>query len=180
MALVGGHRFGVSMGEVFPHGVFALTVEEAMDFDEKSGRRSPSKDKVTGLRVYAVTCIDRDPEARRKEVKVKVLADVQPVLPVEVLPGSGLCSVVFSGMTVTPYVEDGRGGGRSRLAVSLRATGVHEPGKATGSSTGASSPGTGSGTTSGSGGGSAGRATRDTASAAVGSVVAGSGEAKAA
>jgi hypothetical protein len=178
MALLAGHRFGVSMGEVFPHGVFALSVEEAMDFDEKSGRRSPSKDKVTGLRAYAVTCIDRDPEARRKEVKVKVLADVQPVLPTEVLPGSGLCSVVFSGMTVTPYVEDGRVGGRSRLAVSLRATGVHEPGK----STGASSPGTGSGSNpgSGSGGASAGRAGRDTAAAVSGSVVTGSGEAKAA
>jgi hypothetical protein len=136
MALQGGHRFAVSMAEVFPDGVYALGVEEAQDYDEKTGRRTPSKDKQTGQRVFVVTGMDRDPEARRKEIKVKVSAPHMPELPEEILPGSGLRAVEFTGLTITPYVEDGRGGGRARLAFSYRATGVHAQGKApTGSAT---------------------------------------------
>src|SRR6476469_6315996 len=105
MALMGGHRFVVSMAELFPHGVYALGVQQAEDFDEGSGRRSPAKDKQSGSLVWTVTCIDRDAEARVKEVKVKVLAPVQPVLPPEVLPGSGLHAVEFTGLTITPYIN---------------------------------------------------------------------------
>ena len=72
MALQGGHRFAVSMADVFPYGVYAMSVEQAQDYDEKSGRRTPSKDKQTGELVWTVTVIDRDPEAREKQVKVKV------------------------------------------------------------------------------------------------------------
>ncbi len=128
MALQGGYRFAVAMGDVFPHGVYAMGVEQAMDYDEKTGRQTPSKDKQTGELVWTVTCIDRDPEARVKEVKVKVSAPHQPVLPPEVLPGSGLHAVDFDGLTITPYVNEGRG--RARLAYSYRATGVYPQGKA--------------------------------------------------
>ena len=76
MALQGGHRFAVSMGDVFPDGVYAMSVEQAQDYDEKSGRRTPSKDKQTGEWVWTVTVIDRDPEAREKQVKVKVTGPV--------------------------------------------------------------------------------------------------------
>ncbi len=130
MALQGGHRFAVSMAEVFPPGVYAMSVEQAMDYDEKSGRRTPAKDKHTGELVWTVTVIDRDPEAREKQVKVKVASPVQPVLPGEIMPGSGLHAVDFTDVTITPYVSEGRGGGRARLAYSLRASGVYAQGKA--------------------------------------------------
>lgn len=133
MALQSGHRFPVSMAEVFPHGLYAMGVEQAMDYDERTGRRSPTSDKQTGEPVWTVTCLDRDPEVRgTREVKIKVLAGVCPELPVELLPGSGIRPVEFSGMSVTPYVsENGR---RARLAFSFRATGVHAQGKAPGES----------------------------------------------
>lgn len=130
MALQGGHRFAVSMLDVFPHGLFALGVEQAQDFNEKTRARVPAKDKQTGELVWTVSCIDRDPEARQKEVRVKVTAPYCPTLPEELVAGSGIRPVEFSGLTVTPYVEDGRGGGRARLAFSFRATGVHAQGKA--------------------------------------------------
>src|SRR5215212_10573225 len=130
MALQGGHRFPVSMADVFPYGVYAMSVEQAQDYDEKSGRRSPSKDKLTGELVWSVTVIDRDPEAREKQVKVKVAGPYQPVLPGEIMPGSGLHPVDFTGLTITPYVNEGRAGGRARMAYSLRADGLHAQGKA--------------------------------------------------
>jgi hypothetical protein len=138
MALIGGHRFAVSMGDVFPAGVYALKVEAAEDYDEKTGRRTPTTDKLTGERVWTVTCMDRDPVARKAEVKVKVTAPVQPVLPDELLPDSGLSAVEFSGLTVTPYVDES--GRRARLAFSFRATGVHAQGKAPAAPTGQHGP----------------------------------------
>jgi hypothetical protein len=131
MALQGGHRFAVSMADLFPHGVYAMSVEQAEDYDAKTGRRSPTKDKQNGDQlVWTVTCIDRDPDARKKEIKVKVTGPYMPVLPEEILPGSGLRLVEFSGLTATPYVEEGKGTGRARMALSFRASGVHEQGKA--------------------------------------------------
>jgi hypothetical protein len=77
--------------------------------------------------VWTVTCVDRDPEARNPKVRVKVSSPVQPVLPGEIVPGTGLHEVQFTGLTVAPYVDEGRG--RTRLAFSLRATGVHGVGR---------------------------------------------------
>ena len=128
MALQGGHRFTVSMAEAFRYGLYAMGVEQAMDYDEKTGRQSPTKDKQTGDLVWTVTCIDRDPEIRgTREVKIKVLGPHMPALPPEIAPNSGIRPVEFTGLTVTPYVsENGR---RARLALSYRATGVHAQGK---------------------------------------------------
>ena len=128
MALLAGHRFDVLTAAVFPDGVYALKVEQAEDYNEKTGRRTPAKDKLTGELVWTVTCMDRDPATRKAEVKVKVTAPYLPVLPPEILPGAGIAAVEFSGLTVTPYVEET--GRRARLAFSYRATGVHAPGKA--------------------------------------------------
>jgi hypothetical protein len=128
MALMGGHRFAVSMAEAYEHGLYALKVEQAEDYDEKTGRRTPAKDKVTGELVWTVTCMDRDPATRKAEVKIKVTAPYMPVLPPEILPGAGIAAVEFSGLTVTPYVEET--GRRARLAFSIRATGIHAQGKA--------------------------------------------------
>jgi hypothetical protein len=136
MALQGGHRFAVSMADAFPFGLYAMGAEQAQDYNEKTGKRTPARDKQRGDQfVWTVTCIDRDPDARTKEVRIKVIGPHMPELPEEVLPGSGLRAVEFSGMTVTPYVEEGRGNGRARLALSYRATGVHPQGKAPGGST---------------------------------------------
>ncbi len=130
MALQGGHRFAVSMAEVFPHGVYAMGVDQAEDYDDKTGRRSPAKDKQSGELVWAVTVIDRDPAAREKQVKVKVSAPYCPELPPEIVPGSDLRPAEFTGLTITPYVTEPRGNGRARLAYSIRATGVYAQGKA--------------------------------------------------
>src|SRR3954451_8069475 len=130
MALQGGHRFAVSMDDLYPDGLYAMSVEEAQDYDEKTGRRTPAKDKLTGERVYNVTCYDRGPDVRPRDrqVTVKVSAPVQPVLPGEVAPGTGLHAVAFTGLTVTPYVSEN--GGRARLAYSIRAPGMYAQGKA--------------------------------------------------
>jgi hypothetical protein len=155
MALPGGHWFPVAMNEVFPAGFYALGVEQAMDYDERTGRRTASKDKLTGDLVWTVTGIDRDPDARDKQVKVKVSGPVMPVLPGELLPGSGLHEVEFTDLTVTPYVNEGRG--RARLGLSLRAKGFHAPTRTatltgpTGSGA-VAGPGTGAGARRASGG----------------------------
>jgi len=144
MALQGGHRFAVSMADAFPHGRYAMGAEQAQDYNEKTGKRTPARDKQRGDQyVWTITCIDRDPDARTREVRIKVTGPHLPELPAEVLPGSGLRAVEFTGMTVTPYVEEGRGGGRARLALSYRATGVHSQGKAAGGSTTSGSSGSG-------------------------------------
>jgi hypothetical protein len=132
MALQGGYRFPVSMADVFPYGVYAMGVEQAMDFDARTKVRTPTHDKqADGQLVWTVTVIDRDPEAREKQVKVKVTAPVQPVLPGEIAPGTGLHAVDFVGMTATPYVVEGVGRG-PRMALSFRATAVVAQGKAPG------------------------------------------------
>jgi hypothetical protein len=48
VALPSGYRFPVLMSDLFDHGCYAMGVEQAQDYDEKSGRRTPSKDKQTG------------------------------------------------------------------------------------------------------------------------------------
>ncbi|MEV0326211.1 transcriptional regulator [Micromonospora echinospora] len=122
MALRGGTRFAVRFEDVFPAGC-ALVPEslgEVEDYDEKTGRRSPAKDKVTGQRVWQVRVMDLDPELgkRSRETTVKISADYQPVPPT----GTPFEAVEFDGMTVTPYVAN-----NGRMAYSLRATGLRTP-----------------------------------------------------
>lgn len=128
MALQGGYRFAVPMGELFPAGCYAVSVQQAEDFDERTGRRTPSKDKITGELVWTVTVFDSDPQARERQVRVKITGAQMPQLPEEVLPG--LHPVAFTGLTVTPYVNDGTAGRRARMAYSVRASGMHAVAKA--------------------------------------------------
>ena len=58
--------------------------------------------RVLSEKFDRVTVIDRDPLAREKQVKVKVTAPYQPVLPGEIAPGTGLHAVDFTGLTITP------------------------------------------------------------------------------
>ena len=121
MALRGGTRFAVPFEAVFPHGCVLVpdSIAEAQDYDERTKARTPSKDKVTGQRVFQVRVMDMDPDlgSRSREIAVKVLADEAPVAPV-----GAFQLVEFQGMTVTPYV-----GNTNRLMFSYRATGLSAP-----------------------------------------------------
>jgi hypothetical protein len=94
----------------------ADSIVEAQDYDEVTRTRTPSRDKVTGQKVWQVRVMDMDPElaGRTRETTVKVVNDYQPVPEV----GGPFQAVEFEGMTVTPYVAQ-----NGRMAYSLRATG---------------------------------------------------------
>jgi hypothetical protein len=84
-----------------------------------------------------VEVIDADPEARQRMVKVKIAAQVQPVLPAPA-PGSPFTAVEFDGMTATPYVDSSRcqakdtGRCGARVAYSFKAAGVRAPARGMG------------------------------------------------
>jgi hypothetical protein len=116
------------MAEVFPAGCHLLpdSITEAQDWDEASRVRTPAVDKITGQRVWHVRVVDMDSalEGRSREVVVKISADRAPVPPTR----APFEAVEFEGLTVTPYVDNGRCTGRgrcgARMAFSLRATGL--------------------------------------------------------
>ena len=113
----------VEFAHVFPHGAFAAgPFEPVRDFDASKGDRFvQAKDKHTGQPLWAVEVIDADPAARDKTVKIKVAAPAQPALPAPP-PGMPFVPVEFTGLTVTPYVNQA-----GRLAYSLKAAGVRVP-----------------------------------------------------
>ena len=129
----------VEFGMVFPAGAYAAgAIEMVRDFDRSSGDRVVQQvDKHTGLPLWVVEVIDADEGARQRTVKVKVAAQVQPVLPPPVA-GSPFTAVEFDGMTATPYVDACRcqakdtGKCGARLAYSLKATGVRAPSRGIG------------------------------------------------
>jgi hypothetical protein len=73
----------VEFGMVFPAGAYAAGgIEMVRDFDRSSGDRVVQQaDKHTGLPLWVVEVIDADESARQRTVKVKLAAQVQPVLP---------------------------------------------------------------------------------------------------
>jgi hypothetical protein len=119
---------------VFPDGVYAAgSFEPVRDFDASTnGRFVQSKDKATGLPLWVVEVIDAEASARTRTVKVKVGAQVQPVLP-NSPAGVPFVPVEFIGLTVTPYVTQA-----GRLGYSLKATGVRAPGRPSGRPSGTS------------------------------------------
>ena len=138
MAVQGAIR--MAFGAVFPDGAYAAgKFEMVRDFDRSSGDRVVQQiDKVTGLPLWVVEVIDADEAARQRTVKVKVAAQVQPVLP-SAAPGSPFTAVEFEGLMATPYVDASRcKGGKdkdkcgARLAYSLKATGVRAPSRGLG------------------------------------------------
>ena len=106
MAIQG--QIPVEFGAVFPDGAYAAgKIEMVRDFDRSSGDRVVQQaDKDTGLPLWVVEVIDADETARQRTVKVKIAAQVQPVLPPPA-PGSPFTAVEFEGMTATPYVDTG-------------------------------------------------------------------------
>ena len=119
MALRNGSRFAVSMHEVFSHGCHLVpdSITEAQDYDEKTKRRTPAVDKLTGKRVFQCRVVDMDPEleGRSREVVVKIITDRAPTAPTR----QPFEPVEFDGLLVTPYATD-----KGRMAYSLRATGI--------------------------------------------------------
>jgi hypothetical protein len=108
------------------------------DFDRSSGDRIVQQaDKHTGLPLWVVEVIDADPEARQRTVKVKIAAQVQPVLPPPAA-GSPFIAIEFDGMTLMPYPDASRCRGDrkdkcgARQAYSLKATGVRAPSRGLG------------------------------------------------
>lgn len=121
MAIDGGFRFPVEFGQAFPYGAFVVgEVTRVRDYDAKGDKQKD--DKVSGLPLWEVRCMDADPSVRRGEFKVKVAARHQPVPP-DPLPGLPFRPVEFTDLTVTPYVDEGS----KRLAYSFNATGMQAP-----------------------------------------------------
>ena len=127
----------IEFGMVFPAGAYAAGgIEMVRDFDRSSGDRVVQQvDKHTGLPLWVVEVIDADESARQRTVKVKLAAQVQPVLPPPTA-GSPFTAVEFDGMTATPYVDTGRCQGKdkcgARQAYSLKAIGVRVPSRGIG------------------------------------------------
>ena len=101
MAMQG--QIPIEFGMVFPAGAYAAGgIEMVRDFDRSSGDRVVQQvDKHTGLPLWVVEVIDADESARQRTVKVKLAAQVQPVLPPPAA-GSPFTAVEFDGMTATP------------------------------------------------------------------------------
>jgi hypothetical protein len=122
----------VQFGQVFPDGAYAAGgFEMVRDFDRSTAERVVQQtDKDSGLPLWVVEVIDAQENARQRTVKVKVAAQVQPVLPPSAA-GSPFTAVEFDGLTVTPYVDatrcQGHGRCAARQAYSLKATGVQAP-----------------------------------------------------
>jgi hypothetical protein len=127
----------LEFGQAFPDGVYAAgAFEPVRDFERSQGDRFVQQlDKNTGLPMWSVEVIDADPQARARTVKVKVLAEQQPVLPPTVA-GMPFVAVEFTGMTVTPYVNSSTG----RQAFSIKATGVRPAAGSPGSPTSPGGP----------------------------------------
>ena len=81
MALQG--QIPIEFGMVFPAGAYAAGgIEMVRDFDRSSGDRVVQQvDKDSGLPLWVVEVIDAQEDARQRTVKVKLAAQVQPVLP---------------------------------------------------------------------------------------------------
>ena len=137
MAIKG--QIPVEFGTVFPGGAYAAgPVEKVRDFERsRKDEVIQQADKDSGLPLWVVEVIDAQEDARQRTVKVKIAAQVQPVLPPPV-PGSPFTPVEFDGMTATPYVDASRcqakdtGKCGARVAYSLKATGVRAPSRGLG------------------------------------------------
>ncbi len=112
----------VQFGDVFGYGAYASSVERVDDFD-KSTRENKvqARDRATGELLWAVDVYDPDPSAKVKQIKVKIAAPMQPVLP-EPLAGLPLAPVEFVGLVVRPYV-----GQNGRLAYAFAAESARAP-----------------------------------------------------
>jgi hypothetical protein len=120
--------YKVDCAELFPYGVGIVGAVVPLDDFDASTRQNKvqARDKDTGLPMWSVDVIDFDPEARDRTFKIKIAAAVQPVPP-EPVPGTPLRPVLLEGLTVTPYIKEGK---FPKIGYSLRATGLVSPRRA--------------------------------------------------
>ena len=73
----------VDFADVFPFGLGVVgPVEPMRDFDASTADRPvQARDKDTGQPIWQVDCMDFDPDARDRTLKVKIISPVQPVPP---------------------------------------------------------------------------------------------------
>lgn len=112
----------VDFAAFFPAGAFMVgEVERVIEWTDDGQQAGQQHDKATGKPMWTVRVIDADPNARKGqgEVSVKIASAIEPTAPPE-MNGLPFRPVVFDGLSVTPYVKEG--GGRPRVAFSLRAT----------------------------------------------------------
>lgn len=117
--------FKVEFDELFAHGLGAVSSVSARNEFGAGTKENPvqERDKITGQPVWQLDVMDFDPDARERTFKVRIIAPVQPVLP-DPIPGTPVRPVVLEGLTVTPYIKDGK---FPKIAYSLRATGLAAP-----------------------------------------------------
>ncbi|GAA4198791.1 hypothetical protein [Actinocatenispora rupis] len=109
MAIQMGLRVEIPSIAAFPNNALFLGVQAETDFDKRGQGDDQARDKQTGQRVWTVTAMDLDPDAakfgRNAQIKVKVLAEHQPVPPASQIPGYPPV-IEFEGLQFTPYVDD--------------------------------------------------------------------------
>ena len=118
----------VDFADVFPFGLGVVgPVEPMRDFDASTADRPvQARDKDTGQPIWQVDCMDFDPDARERTLKVKIISPVQPVPPA-VVEGTPVRPVVLENLTLTAYVKEGN---RPKVGWSLRCTGLAALGRA--------------------------------------------------
>ena len=111
-------RINVRHEDVFTESVLLLSVDPVEDFDKKKAKvEDPQEfDKTTGMRLWSASILDPSAQQGRREIKVKIAADVRPV------PPNGLLAPVeFEGLQVIPYLDSNRV--KPRVAIAYRAAG---------------------------------------------------------
>ena len=111
-------RINVRHEDVFTEAVLLLSVDPVEDFDKKKAKvEDPQEfDKTTGMRLWSASVLDPTAQQGRREIKIKIAADVRPV------PPNGLLAPVeFDGLQVIPYLDSNRV--KPRVAIAYRAAG---------------------------------------------------------
>lgn len=111
-------RINVRHEDVFTQPVICLSVDPVEDFDKKrTGVGDPQElDKTTGMRLWSASILDPTAQQGRREIKVKIAANQQPVPPNGVM-----APVEFDGLQVVPYLDSNRA--KPRVAIAYRAAG---------------------------------------------------------
>ena len=115
-------RINVRHEDIFTEAVLLLSVDPVEDFDKKrAGDGDPQdRDKTTGMRLWSASVLDPTAPQGKREIKVKIAAEVQPV------PPNGLLApVLFEGLQVIPYLDANRV--KPRVAIAYRAAGFRAP-----------------------------------------------------
>jgi hypothetical protein len=115
-------RINVRHEDVFTQPILLLSVDPVEDFEKKrAGIEDPQeRDRTTGMRLWSASVLDPTAPQGRREIKVKIAADVQPV------PPHGLMAPVeFDGLQVIPYLDSNRA--KPRVGIAYRAAGFRQP-----------------------------------------------------